>query len=87
MNFCVPILGGGGAFRFTPVHPFVHPSILCPFSLIALDLVKICNFQLVLHITQKVFDVVMKLYRDVGQHAKLCFLVFACGFILLLPMT
>jgi hypothetical protein len=38
------------------------------FRVIALDLLKICNFQLVSHITQKGFDLVMKLYSNVDQH-------------------
>jgi hypothetical protein len=96
--FFAPILGG--AFRFTPVRPFVHPSFIrsnfvshiaqkvfdieswnltgillsmwsCPrevvhlkfacgffcfVRVIAHDLVKICNFQLVSHIPQKVLE-------------------------------
>jgi hypothetical protein len=38
------------------------------FRVIALDLVKFCNFHLVSHVTQKEFDLVMKLYMNVDQH-------------------
>jgi hypothetical protein len=35
---------------------FFHLDIFSIFRVIALDLVKFCNFQLVSHVTQKVFD-------------------------------
>jgi hypothetical protein len=46
---------------------------------IALALVQICNFQIVSHVTQKIFDLVMKLYRNVAQHVKLCTWDFFCN--------
>jgi hypothetical protein len=38
------------------------------FRVIALDVVKISNFQLLLHVTEKEFDLVMTPYKNVAQH-------------------
>jgi hypothetical protein len=35
---------------------YFHLDIYSIFRVIALDLLKFCNFQLVSHVTQKVFD-------------------------------
>jgi hypothetical protein len=48
---------------------------------IVLDLVKICSFQLVSHSSKSIWHRVMKLYRNVDQHVKLCTCGFACEFI------
>ena len=45
----------------------------------ALELVKIVHFKLVLLVTRKPFDLVIKLYRSVTQHLKLCAWGFACA--------
>jgi hypothetical protein len=47
---------------------YFRVDIFSVFRGIALDLVKIYNFQLVTHGTQKIFDRVMKPYRNVAQH-------------------
>ena len=44
-------------------------------------LVKIVNFQFVSHVAQNIFELVMLLYRNVGQQELLCTYVFGCGFI------
>jgi hypothetical protein len=56
-------------------------EFICFCRVIALDLVKICNFQFVSCVAQNVFNLVMKSYRNVGQNMQLCTLGFACGFI------
>jgi hypothetical protein len=66
---------------------YFQVNICSIFRIIALDLVKIYNFQLVSHITQNVTQkyiqpTVMKPNRNVDQHVELCTWHFACGFIL-----
>jgi hypothetical protein len=57
-------------------------DILSIFRVIALDLVKICNFQLVSHVTQKIFD--LESWNLTGMLISMCSCepgYFFCGYI------
>jgi hypothetical protein len=47
---------------------YFRVDIFSIFRVIALDLVKFCNFQLVSQVTQKGFNIVIKPYGQVAQH-------------------
>jgi hypothetical protein len=49
---------------------YFHVDIFSIFRVIALDLVKICNFQLVSHVTQKIFD--LELWNLTGMLISMC---------------